>query len=325
VIEEPSQEELEAAYCWEHDDRVPGQSAMTAFRRRVRLHQARWRESKGYPIGSQPIVPREGKSARLVGSRMPVDFARDTGANFVTAAAHDAVNARLSLKEREQSIDAQRLWCDLLWSPAMCFNLFGELAADHALADRAIHTWWPDAPGKVCDVRFLHSPGWLDLSYTGSLMAFDVAFVLDLGDGTQGVVAVGTKYHERLKREVPKPTRLARYREIAKKSRVFAPDATEAVDGDLIVMWLQHLLVLSMLQHPSGTWSWGRLVLVHPAGNTGFADASERYRSLVVHTSSFESLTVEALLAAKALPKQTTKALRDRYLAFSARAPHAKQ
>ncbi|MEX2274734.1 MAG: hypothetical protein WEA10_04085 [Actinomycetota bacterium] len=26
----------------------------------------------------------------------------------------------------------------------MSFNLFGDLAADIPLADRAVHTWWPD-------------------------------------------------------------------------------------------------------------------------------------------------------------------------------------
>jgi PD-(D/E)XK nuclease superfamily len=316
MTEEPSQQELVAAHCWERDDRVPGQPEMTAFRRRIRLHQARWREAKGYPIGSQPIVARDGTPSRLVGSRMPLDYARETGANFLSAAAHDAVTARLSVKEREQSIDAQRLWADLLWSPAMCFNLFGELAADHALADRAIHAWWPDVPGTVCDVRFLHSPGWLDPSYTGSLMAFDVAFVLDRGDGTQGIVGVTTRYHERLEREVPKPERLARYEEIVEMSGAFTANASQALDGDLVVMWLQHLLVLSMLQHPGGAWSWGRFVVVHPAGNTGFADACARYRSLITDASSYASVTVEELLDAPALPKKTRSALVDRYLSF---------
>jgi len=60
----------------------------------------------------------------------------------------------------------------------MAFNLFGGLAADRGLADRAVHTCWPDAPGTVCDVRFAHSQGRLDRAYLGNLMAFDVAFVL---------------------------------------------------------------------------------------------------------------------------------------------------
>jgi hypothetical protein len=39
-------EVLEAAGCWEAGDRVPGRPEMTAFRQRVRLHHALWRESR---------------------------------------------------------------------------------------------------------------------------------------------------------------------------------------------------------------------------------------------------------------------------------------
>jgi hypothetical protein len=79
-------------------------------------------------------------------------------------------------------------------------------------------------------------------------------------------------------------------------------------------MWLEHLLLLSMLQHVSGAWSWGRYVLVHPAGNSDIAVACARYRDLLVDQSSFSSMTFEELLDADALQPQTTAALRDRYL-----------
>src|ERR1700704_6278269 len=80
-----SQQELEAAHCWEADDRVGGRPDMTDFRRRLRYHQAQWREANGHPIGSQPIVPKAGRPVRPVGSRMPTEYARETGANFLTA------------------------------------------------------------------------------------------------------------------------------------------------------------------------------------------------------------------------------------------------
>ncbi|HEV7887757.1 MAG TPA: hypothetical protein VGO92_09370 [Acidimicrobiales bacterium] len=311
-----SQHELEAAHCWEAADRVPGRPEMTDFRRRLSYHQSRWRESNGHPIGSQPIGrSSDGTPPRLVGSRIPLDHARRTGANFITPAALDAAKARLSAKEAHQSLSEQRLWADLLSSTAMCFNLFGDLAADLRLADRAVHTLWPDVPGTVCAVRFEHSPGRLDRAYTGNLMAFSVAFVLDLGDGTQGIVGVEAKYHDRVQRHVPKPTRLARYLEVADTSGVFGPEAVDAVKGtDLLVMWLDHLLLLSMLQHPSRTWSWGRLVHVYPAGNSDFAQACARYRSLLVDQSTFSSVTLEEVLDSGALSGPTVAALRDRYL-----------
>jgi hypothetical protein len=316
VTETPSREEIEAAHCWEEDDRVPGRPGMTDFRRRLRLRQARWREANGHPIGSQPIVPKPGGSVRLVGSRLPLDYARDTGANFLTVDAHEAARARTSIIEPHQSLDHQRLWADLLSSAAMAFNLFGDLAADLRLADRAVHAWWPDAPGTVSAVHFAHSPGRFDPAYLNSLRAFHVAFVLDLGDGRKAIVGVDTKYHERIKPETPKPSNLRRYLEVAERSGIFTPGATDAVKGrsELCVMWLEHLLLLSMLQHVSGTWSWGRYVVVHPAGNTDFAEACARYGALLVDQSTFSSVTLEKLLNADALPPPTVAALHERYI-----------
>ncbi len=310
-----SKQTLQAAHSWEAADRVPGQPDLTAFRRRLRYHQARWREAHGHPIGTQPIVPRAGKPLRLLGSRIPLDYARATGANFVTAAAHEAAKARLAYKEPHQMLDARRLWADLLSSMPLCFNLFGDLAVDAQLAERAVPTWWPDVPGTARAVRFEHSPGRLDPAYLGNLSAFDAAVELDLGDGTRGVLGVETKYHEIVKRELPKPERLARYLEISERSGLFSPAAVEAVTGtDLLQLWLDHLLVLAMLQHPSGHWRWGRLVVVHPAGNTNIAQACACYRALLSDDATFATVTLEELLDAGALPGATVSALGERYV-----------
>ncbi len=311
------QAELEAAHCWEADDRVPGRPEMTEFRRRIRYHQSQWREAHGHPIGSQPIAPRgDGKPVRPVGSRLPLDYARETGANFVTAGALEAARARTSVAEPHQSFDHQRFWAELLWSPPLAVNLFGDLAGDLALADRAAHTWWPDAAGTVSAVRFEHSPGRFDPDYLNSLRAFDAAFVLDVDDGTQGVVAVDVNYHEWMKPETPKPENLKRYVEVAQRSGAFKRDALGSLKGrsGLAVMWLEHLLLLSMLQHPSGAWNWGRYVVVHPAGNVDVADGCARYADLLADVSTFSSMTMEELLDKDALPPRTAGAVRGRYL-----------
>ena len=175
-----------------------------------------------------------------------------------------------------------------------------------------MRAWWPDAPGKVREVRFVHSPGWLDPAYLNSLRAFDAAFVLD-----GGIVGVAVKYHERSKTEIPKPENLRRYLEVAKRSGAFKPRATDKVKGksDLAVMWLEHLLLLSMLQHASGRWNWGRYVVVHAAGNTDVADECRRYRALLADESTFACTTIEELLDGGVLPAKTTAALRERYVA----------
>jgi hypothetical protein len=170
----------------------------------------------------------------------------------------------------------------------------------------------------VSDVRFAHSPGRLDRTYLNTLRAFDAAFVLDVGDGTHAILAIDTKYHERAKSEIPKPENLWRYLEVAQRSGVFAPGATDALKGksELAVMWLEHLLMLSMLQHQSGSWPWGRYVVIYPAANPDIAELTARYTSLLVDESTFASMTVEELLNAGTLPARTETAVRARYLAL---------
>jgi len=316
MAEDISREQLEAAHCWENDDHVPGRPEMTAFRRRARYHQARWREAHGHPIGTQPIVPRKGTRARPAGSRMPLEYATDTGANFVTAGALAAARVRTSTTEPHQSFDHQRLWADLLWYTTFAVNLFGDLSIDHRKADRAVHAWWRDAPGTVADVRFVHSPGRFDPLYLNSLRDFDAAFLLDAGDGGRGIGAVSTKYHNWAKPEIPKPRNRSRNLEVAKRSGAFKRGAPEKLleRTGFCVMFLEHLLMLSMLQHPGGEWTWGRYVVVHPAGNVDYADLCDRYRGFLKDDSTFDSVTLEDLLASRALAKTTARALRERYV-----------
>ena len=289
---------------------------MTAFRQRTRLHQARWREREGHPIGSQPYAPRPGVDPRPVGSRIPLAYGRDSGANFVTPAALDAVKDRTAIVEREQSIDHQRLWADLLSSEALAFNLFGSVAADPSRADRLVHAWFADAPGRVTEVRFLHSPGRLESQWLNSLRQFDAAFVLSSGNGSHGIVAVDVTYHERLKMETPKPENLWRYREVHERSAAFRPEAFDQVKGrsDLWSPWLEHLLLLSMLQHPGGAWTWGRYMTVHAADNVDMAERDERYGGLLADPTTYRTTTLEEVLGTGALPSSAVRTLRDRYL-----------
>ena len=74
------------------------------------------------------------------------------------------------------------------------------------------------------------------------------------------------------------------------------------------------LLLLSMLQHDSRRWSWGRYVVVHPEANTNVAGAVNEYREALVDDTTFGAVTIETLLGAKVLAPKTGAALRRRYL-----------
>jgi hypothetical protein len=313
MVAAASQEELEAAHCWLNQDRVPGRQEVTEFRRAVRYHNAMWREVNGYPIGTYRIRP--GTPPRLVGSHLDLDFARESGATFLTRRAGAAGRARTSFVEPHQIFDHHSFWADLLSSEALAVNLFGDLALDLDRAERAVRTWWPAAPGRVTDVRFVHSPGRLDPGYSESLRSFDAVFVLALPDGSNGALAIDVKYHEAVQRNGVKPTHMSRFVELHDRSGAFEPGAVEVLNPSrLSLIWLEHLLLLSMLQHESGRWTWGCYVVVHPEGNTDIAHANDEYRKLLADHATFTSATIEDLLSAEVLAPKTAAALRRRYL-----------
>lgn len=308
-----SQEELEREHCWLDHDRVPGNPELTEFRRLVRYHQAMWRQEHGYPIGTHRVRP--GTPLRPIGSHLDVDVARETGAAFLTTRSRKAAEARAALVEPRQIFNQQSFWADLLSSEALAVNLFGDLASDLDRADRAVRAWWPGTPGRVTEVRFAHSPGRLDPSYANSRRSFDAMFVLELPDGSSGALAVDVTYRELIDRKGVKSSHLPRFAEIHDRSGAFAPGTVDRLHPTrLSMVWLEHLLLLSMLQHESGRWTWGRYVMVHPRGNTDVAAAVDEYREVLADDVTFGSSTIEDLLAAKVLAPRAGAALRRRYL-----------
>jgi hypothetical protein len=304
-----------SAHCWFSTDHVSRDSACTDWKRRARLRQATWRSARGFPVGSQPYGG--GDKSTPVGSRLELAFAKTSGANFLSPAALRAVRARLANPERHQMLNEERLWADLLSSMPLCFNLFGEFAEEAERAARALTAWWPDAPPGPVTLRFEHSPGRSDPLYLGNKSAFDVAFDLGGEVGPRAIVGVETKYHEHAKAEpVPPPRALARYTEVTERSGVFADDWRSRLLGtELQQIWLDHLLALSMLQHPNGRYAWARFVLVYPAENPSFARAAAVYREVLRDPRTFEARTIEELLGAPGvLEESTCAAFRARYL-----------
>jgi hypothetical protein len=214
-------------------------------------------------------------------------------------------------------LDEDRLYCDLLSSMPMCFNLFGVLQADSTTADRAVHAWWPEVPGRVTAVFFEWSPGRrLPGHYLENRSAFDVAFELELEGGKRGLLGVETKYHEDCRREkAPSDHRRRRYAEVSAKSGLLSPESIEAIIGtELQQIWLDHLLALSMTQEQSQKWAWTGFALIHPEKNPSYARATKRYRSLLSNPASVRVRTIESLLNSDVFPEAASAAFAERYL-----------
>jgi hypothetical protein len=146
----------------------------TEFRKKARLMASLWREARGLPPRAHHARRRDGTTVcRELGSRLEFGHAKRTGANFLTPAIRRQVRDRLARREDHELIQEQRLWADLLSSQPMCFNLFGELAADLELATSAARAWWPGRAEQITELRFEWSPGRLDPRYLGNRTAFD--------------------------------------------------------------------------------------------------------------------------------------------------------
>ena len=102
------------------------------FQRRARVLQSLWRQEHGWPCGEH----RGPSGGRPLGSRLPMPWARETLANFISDRVRHVVESEVCVPTRSAGklFGKPRIFNDLLSSQPLCFNLFGELTADLDLA-----------------------------------------------------------------------------------------------------------------------------------------------------------------------------------------------
>jgi len=312
-----SKELLKTHNILESSDVVSKDPDTTYFKKRTRLHQALWRENCNFPIGTQPIKPKDGEDYRVLGSRIDLDFAKRTYSNFLSEEAKNAVINRLNNPEPKQTLYVDRLFADLLSSMPMCFNLFSPLAENNRLATSFTKSLWPDTPGSVTNTRFEWSPGrQIPGRFLENRSAFDAAFEIETGTGKKGVVGIETKYHEHSQKPpVPSRKRIARYKYIALQSGIFTEHQVDSIIGThLQQVWLDHLLVLSMLVDSSRKWDWVKFVLISPAKNPSYRKVAEEYETLIDTHSSFEFISLETVIDNPNFPSLFQDNFRTRYI-----------
>ena len=126
---------------------------------------------------------------------------KGTGANFITDAICAVVLDTLNPENRQkwQVIQTSRLFGNLLSSQPLCFNLFGELQQDLALASAVFAELTAGRVDHVTNIRFEWSPGRGDPRYTNDRSAFDVYVCYQTHNGGNGFIGIEVKYHENLR------------------------------------------------------------------------------------------------------------------------------
>ena len=259
------------------------------FQRTVRLRQALWREKRGYPAGLHGDQP--------LGTRLQMPDAKTHLWNYLTDGVHDVVRAEVINARRSEGklFGEPRIFNDLLSSQPLCFNLFGELKRDLALASRVLHRLVPDKIKTVHRIEFEHSPGRGDPRYTADRSAFDVYVEYESLSGEKGFLGIEVKYHENLKDLLA--SHRERYDQVALGMGCFHPSRLADLRMKPInQLWRDHMLAGSLIL--ADGWKEGMFVVLYPAENAHAAAAIRKYQACLADSSTFGSWTLESFVSA---------------------------
>lgn len=258
------------------------------FKRRARVLQSMWREGQGYPMGKH--------RGRPLGSRLPMPWAEETLANYLTSTIRQVVRNEVLNQEpgAERLFQTPRIFDNLLSSQPLCFNLFGELQKDPALATAVMRTLVPERVARVTRIGFEYSPGRGDPRYTGDKSAFDVFVAFQTPAGGKGFAGIEVKYSETLGGAASNHRR--RYDEVAASMGCFRPERLHELRSQpLHQIWRDHLLAGSLLRE--GDYEDGFFVFLYPDENPHCHDAQAAYRDCLQDEGTFMVWTLEDVSA----------------------------
>lgn len=283
------------------------------FQRRARVLQSIWRSERGYACGTHGA----GNKSRPLGSRLPMPWAREELANFLTDGVREVVRAEVidPAKSRGKLFGKPRIFNDLLSSQPLCFNLFAELRSDLALASKLIAHFTAGRFSEVVAIEFEHAPAPIQ-RYTGDRSAFDVLLECRSARGAHGFLGIEVKYHENLAGTAA--SHKPRYEEIAAQMGCFRADAMPALRRQpLQQLWRDHLLSGAM--RAADGFDDAQFVVLYPKDNEACRRAVDAYRDTLSDASGFGSWLLEDVLdfSRTHATKEWPSLVFDRYCDFS--------
>lgn len=288
----------------------------TRFRACARLLQSMWRQDQGFPSGIHTLT---NEHDRTLGNKIDHESAAE-GLNFLSLDIARLAHRECVYREVGAMIDEDRLWQNLLSSQPLCFNLFGPMKLDLAMATRFWAHVFPEHMTEVEAIFFEHSPGRADETFLGDHTAFDVLIQGRNKKRQKAFIAIEVKYSESM--HEPPATPRARYDTVSTSSGIYRePDAPALRTAPLQQLWREHLLGQTMLDN--GLYESGLFLVVYPERNEDCARAVSAYQEHLAPAGkgkpSFAALSLERCVAGLRQIEETATAdaLFNRYLDFA--------
>ena len=258
------------------------------FARYGRLLQSKWRKKNGYPIG-------KSDRGSILGNYISSDYAKNKKANFLTENIRNLVVKELdNSKETKALIREDRMWCNLLSSQPLCFNLFGELRFNPELATTFFKILFPERVNKVTSILFEYSPCRGDNNFTGDHSAFDVFIEYESNEGKNGFIGIEVKYAETLKEGADKVDAIFQkhekeYLKIAdfQTADIFKKESIENIKkSPLFQIWRDHLLSIALLKN--NLYEEGFFVFLFPKANEECYQGVQQYTEQLTFPYKFQ-------------------------------------
>lgn len=279
----------------------------TIFSSRARLLQSIWRNENGFNFSKY-------------GNFFEIDFAKKSGANFLTENIFKIVKFEIANKHKNgKMIKEPRIWNNLLSSQPLAFNLFGELSIHKDACAKILKTLYPERNiATVTEVKFEHSPGRKNPKYTNDSSAFDVFIEYTSNIDERGFLGIEVKYAESLNDEPS--THKITYERISELSKLFDMSKLDILkEKPVQQIWRDHLLALSLFI-TNDDYDIGDFVYLYPADNENCETGIKKYQKVFSKAKDhyFRPLTMEELIRVmkKVIHQEWVAKFEDRYLNF---------
>lgn len=244
----------------EHDNRMnigPQYAKDNPFAARMRFHQSWYRsEVLKVPYGTGP----KPSNTTWFGNMLNLADG-ERGLNFLTPHIFEVAKRRLAIKKG--TIDPFRLFCNMLSSQPMCFNLFGPLVDNLELATYLMQAILPGEIQTVSKVQFEYAPEPAK-DYLNDRTAFDAFISFSHPDNQPEFIGVETKLVEAFSAKVYSSLLYNHWTEHT-LSPWLTETRTRLQSIDVNQLWRDHMLAVAMQLASGSSYGSGRFLLVyHP-------------------------------------------------------------